>query len=79
MEDRTFSFSVFLPTTGYFLSILKIQNTLGFRFGKELKENYILLKNLVQLAKLKFPNYPLNLSIKIVLGSVKSSKLLIKN
>lgn len=47
MEDRTFSFSVFLPTTGYFLSILKIQKNLGFRLGKELKENYILLRNLV--------------------------------
>lgn len=59
MEDRSFIFSVFLPTTGYFLSILKIQKSLGFHFGKESKENYILLRYLVQLAKLKFPMYPL--------------------
>lgn len=48
MEDRSFTFSVSLPTTGYFLSILKVQKVLGFRLGKELKENYILLRYLVQ-------------------------------
>lgn len=38
-----------------------------------------MLKQLVQLAKIKFPNFPLVLSIKIVLGSVRSSKLIVKN
>jgi ribosomal protein L11 len=77
MEDRTYSFSVDLPSTGYLLSILKKQKIKKIGSGKDIVENYISLRTLVLLAILKFPFLPLSVSINTILGSVKSSKLLI--
>lgn len=76
MEDRSYTFSVFLPTTGYILSIIKYQRIIKVHF-KEIKENLISLKTLVQLAKFKFPNMSLLCSVRIILGSVNSSNIFI--
>lgn len=76
MEDRSFNFSVFLPTTGFILSFLKVQQNL-FINNKKLKKNVIFLKDLVQLAKFKFPELSLLNSIPIILGSVNSCSILV--
>ncbi len=63
MEDRTYSFSVDLPSTGYLLSILKKQKIKKIGSGKDIVENYISLRTLVLLAISKFPFLPLSVSI----------------
>lgn len=76
LEDRSFTFSIFLPTTGFILSFLKIQQTLNIS-NKKLKKNIIFFKDLVQLALLKFPELSLFNSIPIILGSVNSCNILV--
>lgn len=76
LEDRTFNFFIFLPTTGFILSFLKVQQVLLIS-NKKIKKNVIFLKDLVQLAKLKFPELNLLNSIPIILGSVNSCSILV--
>lgn len=76
LEDRSFNFFIFLPTTGFILSFLKIQQTLLIS-NKKIKKNIVFLKDLVQLAKFKFPELPLFNSVPIILGSVNSCSILI--
>jgi ribosomal protein L11 len=75
LEDKSYNFFVFLPTTGYLISILRYQRLIKTGGGQIVKENCISLKSLVQLSKFKFPVISLMVSIKIILGSVKSSGL----
>ena len=76
LEDRSFNFFVFLPTTGFILSFLKVQQILLIS-NKKIKKNVIFLKDLVQLAKFKFPELNLLNSIPIILGSVNSCSILV--
>jgi large subunit ribosomal protein L11 len=55
LEDRSYSFSIFLPNTGFFIHLVKEQHIV-FIFSRKVKENIISLKNVVQLAKFKFPS-----------------------
>ena len=79
-EDRSLKFFVFLPSTGYFLSILKV----SFLSSKNPKQNvsdnkyFIYLKNIVQLALFKFPGVCLQKSVIIIIGSLNSSNIFIK-
>lgn len=76
LEDRSFSFFVFLPTTGFILSFLKVQQNL-FISNKKIKKNVVFLKDIVQLAKLKFPELSIFNSIPIILGSANSCSILV--
>jgi len=62
--DRSYKFSVLLPTTGFILSFIKS------KVGKIKYGVYI--KDVIQLALLKFPDMPLKQSMAIILGSVHS-------
>jgi ribosomal protein L11 len=74
LEDRSFTFSVFLSTTSYFLTFVKFsKNNLSLIH----KEYCITLKNVIQLALFKFPTLSLQKSLPIILGTVISSKLVI--
>jgi|ERR1700722_3151813 len=64
-KGNTFSFNVEAPTTGYILSLLRKEHNKGYY--------YFDFKDLLKLALFKFPQSPLNKSIRIILGSVYSS------
>lgn len=76
LEDRTYTFSVFLPTTGFILMFVKLQ-VLAKKSAKNLKNILVSLQNLVSLAKLKFPNFFLHKSLPIIFGSLLSCRLYI--
>ena len=64
-ENKSYNFSVGLPSTGFIISQLK---------DDDFCVNF---EDLCKLAILKFPNLPLDKSFKIILGSVHSSGLVI--
>jgi len=73
LEDRSFSFSIFLPTSSYILTFIKF-----LKQNNEITKHYcIFLKDLIQLALLKFPTFALQQSLPIIIGTVISSKLFI--
>lgn len=74
LEDRSYNFSVFLPTTGFILMFVKFQ-LLTKKPVKDLKKYLVSLKNIVSLAKLKFPTLYLKKSISIIFGSLTSCNL----
>lgn len=74
LEDRSYTFSVFLPNTGFLLMLVHHQRTIKY-LSKDITQQAISLKNVVQLAKLKFPDKSLEISIPIILGTVNSCKL----
>jgi len=76
MEDRSFSFVVFLPTVGFFLSLLKFTRVVNYS-GENFFENCVSLKAVVQLALLKFPFLSIRESFPIICGTVNSAGLLI--
>jgi ribosomal protein L11 len=71
MEDRSYSFSILPPTTGFLLMFVKVQQSVIIlsKFNRGVK-NFISLKNVVQIAKFKFPNLDLSISIPVILGSL---------
>lgn len=79
-ENRSFSFLVFLPSTGFLISLLKFNKLLLRRKGNFLEKktyNCIKLYDAIQLAFLKFPLLPLKQSFPIIYGSIKSSGLIL--
>ena len=73
LEDRSYKFSVFLPTTGYILSFIKKFEI----FDKIKKKPVISLKNVIQLCLLKFPKISLLKSFPVILGTVNTCGLTI--
>lgn len=73
LEDRSYKFSVFLPTTGYILSFVK-----KFHVSDKFKKQALVsLKDVIQLCLLKFPSFSLKKSFPIILGTLKTCNLLI--
>jgi ribosomal protein L11 len=73
LEDRSYQFSVFLPSTGFILSFVK---SLKF-IDKNRKHYFVILKDVIQLAILKFPHLSLQKSLPIIVGTVVSCGLFI--
>lgn len=73
LEDKTFTFSVDLPSTGKLISLLKFDRTVDFS-GKQVVQSCVYMKDLVQIALLKFPGMELQIVMPIILGSVNSFK-----
>jgi ribosomal protein L11 len=74
MEDRTYLFTVALPNTGFLLMFAKKYIFLQ-GFSKNIKKPVITLKNVVQLARFKFPHLSLQNSVPIIMGTVYSCNL----
>jgi large subunit ribosomal protein L11 len=74
LEDRSYNFFIFPPTTGFIMMFVKTRKKLESGFNKT-GINIISLKNVIQLAKYKFPKMNLRYSLPIILGSVNSGKL----
>lgn len=77
-ENKSFSFIIEQPSIGSIISLLKKEEKLKKKDGTEVVVNYIFFEDLVKLAKFKFPNLDLKRSIKIIKGSLYSSKIQIK-
>jgi len=77
-ENKSFTFSVKEPSLGFIISLLKKEEKIKKKDGSEYSFYFILLEDLIQLAKFKFPNVNLERSIKIIKGSLYSSKIQIK-
>jgi large subunit ribosomal protein L11 len=73
LEDKSISFTVKLPSIGNLIGLLKFDRKVE-QHGKEIIQSCILMKHVVQLAKLKFPHLDLKFSMSIVCGSVNSFK-----
>ena len=73
LEDRSYKFSVFLPTTGYILSFIK-----KFKpWDKYKKQGFVYLKDVIQLSLLKFPKTSLLKSFPVILGTLNTCGLLV--
>lgn len=77
-DNRSTKFSVKLPTTGYILNLLKIEQDITKKVYDRLhvyKVWCIKLKDVIKIALLKFPNVALEKSLPMIFGSVKSKGL----
>jgi ribosomal protein L11 len=80
-ENRSFEFKVMFPSTGFILNLLKFEKTIKVFLFDRYHDKVIIcvkLKDVIQLAKLKFPNSDLKQSVPIILGTVKSMNLIIE-
>lgn len=75
-EDKSYSFSVSLPSVGFFLRLLKFDRIVKIN-GKDFTEQCIFLKSVILLSKLYFPDLDLKTAVSIICGSVQSSGLII--
>lgn len=77
-ENKSFTFSVDLPSVGFIISMLKKEESIKDINGVIKNISYILLEDFLKIAKFKFPNYDLKKSLKIIKGSLLSAKIIIK-
>jgi large subunit ribosomal protein L11 len=77
-ENKSFTFSVDLPSVGFIISMLKKEESIKDINGVIKNISYILLEDFLKIAKFKFPNYDLKKSLKIIKGSLLSANIIIK-
>jgi large subunit ribosomal protein L11 len=68
-ENRSFTFKLKCSSTCFFLNLLKFEKTIKIRIHDRFHEkviNCILLKDILQLALFKYPNYNIKKSILII-------------
>lgn len=68
-DNRSFSFKVKGPSTGFILNLLKFEKKIKVYVHNRLHEkiiNCISLKNIIQIALFKFPNLDLKKSIPLI-------------
>lgn len=79
-DNRSARFTIALPSTGYFLSLLKFEKLLKIwvidRFHEKLIP-CIKLSEVLKLAKFQFPDTDIKRAFMIIFGSVKSMNLTI--
>jgi large subunit ribosomal protein L11 len=78
-ENKSYIFNVQLPSVGFFISLLKKEESIKDLNGSISINNYIILEDLLKLAKFILPTYALEKSSKILMGSLLSSNIIIKN
>lgn len=75
-EDRTYKFSVKPPSIGFIISLLKFERIVK-KNGRDVTEHCVYLDDMIKLALFKFPHYSVKRSFSIILGTVKSSNLIV--
>jgi len=76
--NKTFTFSVKLPSVGFIIYLLKKEEVIKNIDGSETVLYYIFLEDLLKLSLFKFQNEPLINSTKVIMGSLKSSNIKLK-
>lgn len=79
-DNRTCSFNVRLPSTCFFLKLLRFERTIKVKVLDRYNDkviNCVRLRDVLQLARLKFPFLDLKLSVLIIRGSVRSMDLIV--
>jgi large subunit ribosomal protein L11 len=74
-ENKSFTFTIELPSIGFLIYLLKKEETLKNKDGVVTVTNYIYLEDLLKLSKFKFPNYDIKKSSKILKGSLLSANI----
>lgn len=77
-ENKSFTFSISLPSIGFIISLLKKEEIIKSKDGITLITNYILLEDFLKLCLFKFPKYDLKKSAKIIKGSLLSGNIKIR-
>lgn len=77
-ENKSYTFSIELPSIGFLLYLLKHEDSFKDSNGTLHFYYYIYLEDLLKLAKFKFPSFDLEKSTRIIKGSLLSSNISIK-
>lgn len=77
-ENRSFIFSVSLPSIGFLIYLLKKEEILIDASGSSYNIYYLILEDFLQLCKFILPTYKLEDSSKILRGTLLSSNIIIK-
>lgn len=77
-ENKSFTFSVELPSVGFIISLLKKEEIFKDKNGTTQHLYYITLEEFLKIAKFKFPNYDFKKSLRIIKGSLLSANILVK-
>lgn len=75
LENKSYYFDIFKPTTGYILSLLKYERTIIINSKKSITKYFVDKNEVAKLAKLKYPYLPVKKSMAIIMGSVYSADL----
>ena len=77
-ENKSFTFTVKMPSVGVILSLLKKDEIVKDIHGITTTTNFILLEDFIKLCKFKFPAYDLQKAARMLRGTLLSSKIIIK-
>ena len=77
-ENKSFTFTVTMPSVGVILSLLKKEEVIKDIHGVTTITHYVLLEDFIQLCKFKYPNYDLKKAAKMLHGTLLSSRIIIK-
>jgi ribosomal protein L11 len=77
-ENKSFTFTVKMPSVGCILSLLKKEEIVKDIHGITTTTHYILLEDFIKLCLFKFPTYDLKKAAKMLHGTLLSSKIIIK-
>lgn len=77
-ENKSFTFTTDLPSIGFLIYLLKKEEVLKNKDGVVTHNSYILLEDLLRLAKFKFPTFDIKKSSKIIKGTLLSGNINVK-
>lgn len=79
-ENRTFSFNIEIPSTSYFLNLLKFEKIIKIKSLNKINLKSVFcikLKDLIKLTLFKFPKLDLKYTIFMIIGCIKSLSIII--
>jgi large subunit ribosomal protein L11 len=77
-ENNGYSLILGEPSTGFILSLLKKEETCLKKDGSSFISLYISMEDLLKLARFKFPDFNLEISVPIILGGLRAANIGVK-